>query len=369
MLDNEIERQDNNGNDIFDQSGEASVSLAQDFFDPSIMTPDAQGLFGAFDTISGHTTSDIDAFLKADADGIAQATDLKAVEAVRNLLFGNGQFGGQDLMARDVQRARDDGIGTYNQVRVAYGLAPVTSFAQITSNVAVQKQLQQAYGTVDKIDPFEGGLAEDHVPGSDMGPLFTRILANQFQRLRDGDRYFYGNESFSAAELVLLKQANTLTKAIEANTSVTNMQADAFVFRAAITGTVFFDKDQNGRQQGFLEIGVPGVLVQLVNGEGDVVASTRTDFAGHYRFTQQSGPAANPDVSPGLSATGDYTVRLVLPSVVRQTTPNPAPIHLSRGDTQVTGVNFGVTVQGLSASSISSLSADALRVLLADKLG
>jgi hypothetical protein len=38
---------------------------------------------------------------------------------VRNLLFGNGTQGGQDFIARDIQRARDDGIGTYNQVRVA----------------------------------------------------------------------------------------------------------------------------------------------------------------------------------------------------------------------------------------------------------
>ncbi len=63
---------------------------------------------------------------------------------VRNLLFGNGgqTDNGQDLIARDIERARDDGIGTYNQLRVAYGLPPVTSFAQITSNVPVQKELQ-----------------------------------------------------------------------------------------------------------------------------------------------------------------------------------------------------------------------------------
>src|SRR5437763_15440540 len=67
------------------------------------------------------------------------AMDLMAINSVRNLLFGNGgqQDNGLDLMARDVERARDHGIGTYNQVRVAYGLPPLTRFAQITSNVAV----------------------------------------------------------------------------------------------------------------------------------------------------------------------------------------------------------------------------------------
>src|SRR5439155_4333571 len=131
--------------------------------------------------LTGHISTDIGPILKADADEIAQTDDLLAINEIRNLLFGNGGLtdNGLDLIARDVERARDHGIGTYNQVRQAYGLPPVTSFAQITSNVQVQKQLQAAYGTVDNIDPFEGGLAEDHVAGSDMGPLFTRILVDQ----------------------------------------------------------------------------------------------------------------------------------------------------------------------------------------------
>ena len=155
------------------------------------------------DPLTGHISTDIGPILKADADGVSQADDLMAISDIRNLLFANGglQDNGQDLIARDIERARDDGIGTYNQVRQAYGLTPVTSFAQITSNVTVQQELQKAYGTVDKIDPFEGGMAEDHVAGSDLGPLFTKIIADQFNRLRAGDRFFYLNESWNADEL------------------------------------------------------------------------------------------------------------------------------------------------------------------------
>src|SRR5262249_2402256 len=172
------------------------IPLSQDFFDPTLLNPAS-----VVDPLTGHTSSNIDAVLKADADGDSQAMDLSAIREVRNLLFGNGGQGGQDLIARDIQRARDDGIGTYNQVRVAYGLPAVTSFAQITGNVTVQHELQQAYGSVANIDPFEGGLAEDHVPGSDVGPLFQKILVDQFTRLRDGDRFFYLNEQFSQNEL------------------------------------------------------------------------------------------------------------------------------------------------------------------------
>jgi hypothetical protein len=353
MLSGTIERQDNNGNDIADQNPNgAGVSLAQDFFDPSIINPS-----GVFDPISGHTTSDIAAFLKGDADGVAQATDALAINDIRNLLFANGAAmdNGQDLIARDVQRARDDGIGTYNQVRVAFGLKPVTSFAQITSNVTLQQELQQAYGSVDNIDPFEGGLAEDHVPGSDMGPLFTTILSNQFSRLENGDRFFYLNETFTPAEQAMLQQGNTLAKVIEANTDITNLQPDVMKFTASISGTVSFAQNGNGRAA----FGVPGVTVQLQDTSGDVLATTHTNILGQYTFTQKSGPSGNPEIAPGVSATGDYQIVLVLPSFLTQTTPNPSPVHISRGGINVTGVNFSVTFDRDSSSSSSGSSSAA----------
>jgi hypothetical protein len=34
-----------------------------------------------------------------------------------------------------------------------------------------------------------GGLAETHLPGSSLGATFTRIIVDQFTRLRDGDRF------------------------------------------------------------------------------------------------------------------------------------------------------------------------------------
>jgi hypothetical protein len=327
LLSANIERQGNNGLDIADVSaGGATIALSQDFFDPNLINVN-----GTVDPLTGHSSSDIGAILKGSADGDAQAMDVMAIGDVRNLLFGNGAFGGQDLIARDIQRARDDGIGTYNQVRIAYGLPPVTSFAQITSNVQVQQELRQAYGSVNNIDPFEGGLAEDHVKGSDMGPLFTRILADQFTRLRDGDRFFYLNESFNQDELNILHQADTLGKVIEANTNITNLQSDVFLFKASISGTVFAASGTAGRTPG-VQRGLPGVTVQLEDGSGNVLATIVTDSRGQYRF----------DTFSGLSSTGNYMVRLVVPSGFTQTSANPATIPISRGDINMSGVNFSL---------------------------
>lgn len=328
LLDSEIERHGNNGTDLLpnDPAG-ASLSLATDFFDPNVLNPN-----GVVDPLTGHISTDIDPILKSQADGIAQADDLMAVNDVRNLLFGNSGAtdNGLDLMARDIERARDHGIGTYNQLRKAYGLAPVTSFAQITRNVQVQNLLQKAYGTVDNIDPFEGGLAEDHVPGSDMGPLFTKILSDQFTRLRDGDRFYFQNQQWSASELRLLNQGDTLAKVIQANTGVKNLQNDVFVFKASISGAVLGSPPvrgvlpQNGVKPPLQ--GLAGISVQLKNADGEVVETAVTDPRGFYAF--------------GIDGTGSYQVSIVLPAGATQISANPPAISISRGDIHAGGVNF-----------------------------
>ena len=330
LLSSGIERQGNNGQDLLpnDPAG-PTISLATDFFDPNVLNPN-----GVADPLTGHISTDIGAILKGDADGVSQADDLLAVGDIRNLLFANGglQDNGQDLIARDIERGRDDGIGSYNQVRVAYGLKPVTSFAQITSNVAVQKELQQAYGNVNNIDAFEGGMAEDHVAGSDMGPLFTKIIGDQFSRLAAGDRFFYLNESWNADESRLLQQGDTLGKIIEANTAVTNLQADVFKFTASISGSVTSGSQQGGRG-GPASQGVAGVTVQLKDSAGDLLASTVTDRQGHYTFNQLTG----------VAGTGTYSVSIVAPAGFTQTSTNPSAIQISKGGLNVSDVNFTLT--------------------------
>src|SRR5262249_15304740 len=154
-----------------------------------------------------------------------------------------------------------------NQVRVAYGLPAVTSFDQITGDVAVQQALQATYGTVDQIDPFEGMLAEDHVAGGDVGVTVRAILAKQFAALRDGDRFFFLNESFNFEELALVSQGATLSQVIKNNTAITNLQSNVFFFRVRIEGTVFFDHNGNGiRDPG--DQGLADFTVNLVDDSG-----------------------------------------------------------------------------------------------------
>ena len=89
--------------------------------------------------------------------------------------------------------------------------------------------LKQAFGTVDAIDLWTGGLSEAHVDGGMVGQTFNTIIAHQFEVLRDGDRFFYQNQDFDQHTLNEI-QNTTLTDIIERNTDTQVMQSHAFVF-------------------------------------------------------------------------------------------------------------------------------------------
>lgn len=160
----------------------------------------------------------IDPLLRGLAAQSAQEIDAFVVDDVRNFLFGPPGAGGLDLASLNLQRGRDHGLPSYNAVRIAMGLAPATSFADITSNVLVQTRLAQTYGSVDDVELWIGGLAEDHVNGGVVGETFFTILKRQFEVLRDGDRLWY--ELTFPDEAVALIEQQTLATIVRRNTDI-----------------------------------------------------------------------------------------------------------------------------------------------------
>jgi peroxidase len=200
---------DNNGNVVFTES------LAQAFFN----TPE-------IDEANG-----INPLIRSIGVDFSQATDVYTVAALRNLLFAGLVGGGIDeidLIAIDIQRERDAGLGTLNQTRRAIGLERYDSFAELTPNPVLQKNLQAVYGTIDKVDLFIGGLAENHAPGALVGPTFQAIIASQFQALRAGDRFFWMNEGFNDETASMISNT-TLADIIKRNTDTPNLQANVFI--------------------------------------------------------------------------------------------------------------------------------------------
>ena len=259
MLGDDIKFLDDSGNEV-----RAALGLRDAFFNAPVVSQ-----------------TGIDPILKYLASDRAQEIDTKVVDDVRNFLFGAPGQGGFDLAALNIQRGRDHGLADYNSVRAAYGLPRLTSVAQITDDVAVQNSLAATYGSVDKIDLWVGGLAEKHLPGSSLGETFTRIIVDQFSRLRDGDRYWYQNSL--PADAVREIQNTSLADIVRRNTQVKNLQGDVFFFRTLIGGTVFADLNRDGRRQP-QETGLAGTTVSLVTAAGATIATTTTDARGNYVF-------------------------------------------------------------------------------------
>lgn len=174
----------------------------------------------------------VDQLLKGLASQAAQENDSKMVNGLRNLLAGPPGSGVLlDLAALDIQRGRDHGLlNSYNLSLRAYGLPTISSFAEITSDPDVQAALQDVYGTVDNVDLWVGLISEDHLSGSSLGAHTSEILASQFTRLRDGDRFFYTGDADLDSALVtgvIDLDRVTLADVIAWNTGV-RTQANVF---------------------------------------------------------------------------------------------------------------------------------------------
>ncbi|EGG23807.1 peroxinectin [Cavenderia fasciculata] len=120
-----------------------------------------------------------------------ESVDIYMISDLRNFLFGRPGAGGMDLASRNLQRSRDHGIATYNTVRKSLGFQPVNSFSDITSDPVIQQRLEAAYKTVDNVELFTGGLSEDHIGNGAVGQTFHRLITEQFERTRKGDRFWY----------------------------------------------------------------------------------------------------------------------------------------------------------------------------------
>lgn len=160
----------------------------------------------------------IEPLLRGLASNPAQEIDNYVIDDVRNFLFGLPGEGGFDLISLNLQRGRDHGLPSYNDVRLAYGLSPAVSFADITKTREVQQRLESAYGSVELVDLWMGAVSEDHRGGAMVGELIYTILVDQFKRLRDGDRFFYLN-AFPTFEIKKLEET-TLADIIRRNTTI-----------------------------------------------------------------------------------------------------------------------------------------------------
>ncbi|MDY7110420.1 MAG: peroxidase family protein, partial [Planctomycetota bacterium] len=217
------------------------VPLFDAFLNP---TNEAEAFTGAlppgYTPQPGYAQHGAAAILSGTATQPAEEVDLKIVDAIRNDLVRINA----DLFSFNVARGWDVGLGTLNQVRAglaastdryiaeavgfAGDLSPYTSWEDFQARNGLSDtamdQLREAYPDqvldtpekiaafqavnpdialmdgengakivkgIDRVELWVGGLAEKHVLGGMVGQTFWVVLHEQFDRLQEGDRFYY----------------------------------------------------------------------------------------------------------------------------------------------------------------------------------
>ena len=187
-------------------------SMADSFFAPSLFS----------------NPNEVDYLLKGLWHQQQNDTDLQLVDSLRNMLFGAPGSGGMDLLALNIQRGRDHGLASYNDMAAAMGFQVATDFSDITTDPEIQAALQSLYGTVDDLDLWVGLIAQDGATDSEVGWVMEAMLNKQFTSLVEGDRFFYlWDSNLTQAEIDMISNT-TLADIIARNTGLRYLSGNLF---------------------------------------------------------------------------------------------------------------------------------------------
>ncbi|GAB1603572.1 chorion peroxidase-like, partial [Argonauta hians] len=181
------------------------------------------------------SSTDMDALLRGLLRDKAQtASDTMLTTAITERLFGH-----MDLMARNIQRGRDNGLPPYNMWRKSCGLKPAQQFNTGTNGfidhkLDVVQRFQAIYRHPNDVDLVIGGITENPVAGGVVGPTYACIMARQFHDLKFGDRFWYQNKKeFSQAQLTQI-YATSLKKVLMRTTKINEVPESIFHIGSAM---------------------------------------------------------------------------------------------------------------------------------------
>ncbi|ERE70902.1 dual oxidase 2-like protein [Cricetulus griseus] len=181
------------------------------------------------------SAQEVDQLLLGMASQISELEDRIVVEDLRDYWPGPDRFSRTDYVASSIQQGRDMGLPSYSQALLALGLEPPNNWRALNPNV--EPQVLEATAALynqdlSQLELLLGGLLESH---GDPGPLFSKIILDQFVRLRDGDRYWFENTRnglFSKEEIAEIRNI-TLRDVLVAvsNVDPSTLQPNVFLWQ------------------------------------------------------------------------------------------------------------------------------------------
>lgn len=269
---------------VSDEFNAAGLRLGHSQTGNKIESIDADGnvtvlpLLTTFGAPNINTGSDVDGILRGNTYTLEEEVDTEVVFDLRNALFPPAGVG-FDLYSANMQRGRDRGLADYNQVRASFGLERVTSFNQITSDPELANSLETLYKSVEDIDLLVGLFAEDRVSPSGAGETIQAILADQFERSRASDRFWYerpiSEGGFFTPEEIAEIEQTTFGDIIKLNSEIAHLVDDVF----------FTPSENNNIDDGLLDL-------TGFTGQAQVTISREAAFnnsVGFYVVTDREG--------------------------------------------------------------------------------
>ncbi|MBV7407546.1 peroxidase family protein [Maritimibacter sp. DP1N21-5] len=260
----------------------------------------------------------------------SEAIDVAMTDAVRNDLVRINA----DLFSFNVARGWDLGIGTMNQVRAALSasdnpyvseavgfagdLSPYTSWEDYQERNDVSDELiarfKEAYpdlilqgesigifmaanpdvpflinedGTVtikgiDRVDLWVGGLAEKRINGGVVGQTFWVIIHEQFDRLQEGDRFYYAERMDNVPVYENFLEGQSLADIVMRNTGIQGLQEDVF------------SQDMEDA----------GIILPVIEVDADDIPGTGEETGGEETPTDETPDEETPTEETGGEETG-----------------------------------------------------------------
>ncbi len=280
------------------------------------------GSVGLMDAFFNHTVAEengIDALLRGQLSATAQEMDAQIVDDLNFFLETPDGVSGFSLAALNLARGLDHGLDGYISVRAQLlgDIDPATldpqDFSIITSDADTQARLAAAYDDIFQVDLWVGGLAEDAIGGTQMGPLFTHIIADQFGRTRAADDTFGALDPDLGADIIAAVMDSTFASIITRNSDVDMVQDDVFL---AVDRTLTeLDHVATSWRADLVELAGKTLTTSLYTGSGHdvVVLSGGTSIDGNVKTGQGSDTLiASSGIITGSVNTGrgDDTVHL-----------------------------------------------------------
>ncbi|CAH0394955.1 unnamed protein product [Bemisia tabaci] len=201
------------------QRPEVTVRLSDTFNRPEIIE-DGDNMDSLTRGLSTQSQEEIDPFFTAE---------------ITNYLFRNGKPFGRDLRAIDIQRGRDHGLASYNDVREFCGLPRAYKFQDFADYITPERieKLESLYASVDDVDLSVGGSLERHIENTLLGPTFLCLSLEQFYRTRVSDRFFYEQphspNTFTPEQLNEIRKASLSRLLCDNSDNIHTMQPKGFI--------------------------------------------------------------------------------------------------------------------------------------------